>query len=138
LADKNGMTLYTYLCADDAWDQLACDHPTQTQTYRLMICGRGDATACNNLFPYALAPKDAVTNNLIWGTAWIDPMTGRLAKADQQGAIHVWTFRERPIYTHGRDKKPGDAQGDSWGEENGLRNGYHAIWLRDDYFGLAS
>jgi len=138
LADKNGMALYTYLCADDALDSQSCDHPSQTQAYRHAICGRGDPALCNQLFPYARAPKDAKTSGFIWGTAWIDPQTGRTAKPDAPGAIHVWTFRERPLFTHSRDKKPGDTNGDAWGEEGGLRNGFKAFWIRDDFFGLAS
>ena len=137
LADKSGMTLYTYLCADDALDELSCDHPTTSQAYRLAICGRGDSAQCNRLFRYVPAPRGVKVNNLIWGTAWIDPMTGHYAKPDQPGALHVWTFRDRPIYTHGRDKKPGDANGDSWGEMNGYKNGYKAFWVRDDFGGSA-
>lgn len=138
LADRNGKTLYVYRCADDAADQLSCDHPSQTQVYRLSICGKGDAAACNKLFPYVEAPKGATVDNLLWGTAWIDPSTGHYAKPNQPGALHVWTYRDRPIFTHGRDKKPGDANGDSWGEQHGMRNGYKAFWVRDDFFGLAS
>jgi predicted lipoprotein with Yx(FWY)xxD motif len=136
LADEHGKTLYLYFCADDASDQLSCDHPSQTQAYRLAICGRGDPAACK--FPYVPAPKNAVVNSLIWGTAWIDPRTGHPAKPDQPGAIHVWTFRDRPIFTFKDDDKPGDARGNAWGEANGIRNGYKAFYIRDDFFGLAS
>jgi predicted lipoprotein with Yx(FWY)xxD motif len=136
LADENGKTLYMYFCADDASDQLSCDHPSQTQVYRLAICGRGDPAACK--FPYVPAPKHVVVNNVIWGTAWIDPRTGHPAKPDQPGAIHVWTFRDRPIFTFRDDQKPGDAYGNAWGEANGIRNGFKAFYIRDDFFGLAS
>jgi len=138
LADKNGMTLYTYMCNDDAFDQLACDHPTQTQVYRIGICGRFDVDRCNALFPYALAPVGAKTDNMLWGATWIDPKTGHHAEPNASGAIHVWTYRDRPIFTHGRDTKPGDANGDAWGENNGLRNGFKAIWIRDDFNGNAA
>jgi len=138
LADKNGMSLYVYYCNDDAMDQQSCDHPSQSQVYRHAISGRGDPVAANKLFPYALAPKDTKVEGLIWGTAWIDPQTGHHAKPDAPGAIHVWTWRDRPLFTHSRDKKPGDTNGDSWGEEGGIRNGYRAFWTRDDFFGLAS
>lgn len=133
LADKNGMTLYTYLCGDDALDQLSCDHPTNTQAYRLAICGNGDPALCNKTFAYVVAPADAKVDNLIWSTSWIDPMTGHLAEPNQPGALHVWTFRDRPVYTHGGDHKPGDANGDAWGEFNGYRNGFKAFWIRDDF-----
>jgi len=31
------------------------------------------------------------------------------------------------------DTQPGDIEGDAWGEVWGLRNGFKAFWLRDDY-----
>ena len=86
LADKNGMTLYVYQCGDDALDQLSCDHPTNTQAYRLAICGNGDPAVCNKTFAYVPAPRGAKINNMIWGTSWIDPQTGKLAKPDAPGA----------------------------------------------------
>jgi hypothetical protein len=85
-------------------DQQSCDHPSQSQVYRHAISGRGDPVAANQLFPYALAPKDAKVEGLIWGTTWIDPMTGHTAEPDAPGAIHVWTWRDRPLFTHSRDK----------------------------------
>lgn len=138
LADKNGKTLYFYQCGDDASDQLECDHPSQTQVYRLAICGRFDPDLCGKMFPYVPAPKDAKVDSLIWGTAWIDPKTGHYAKPDAPGALHVWTFRDKPIFTHGRDEAPGVVRGDGWGEHSGYRNGYKAIWLRDDFNGNAA
>jgi hypothetical protein len=45
----------------------------------------------------------------------------------------VWAYRERPVYTYGADKKPGDADGDNFGEFNGARNGFRAFWVRDDF-----
>ncbi len=137
LADKNGMTLYVYQCGDDALDQLSCDHPTTTQAYRLAICGNGDPALCNKTFAYVPAPRGVKVNNMIWGTSWIDPQTGHLAKPEAPGAVHVWTFRDRPVYTHGGDKKPGDANGDAWGEFNGYRNGWKAFWIRDDFLSNA-
>lgn len=137
LADKTGMTIYVYQCGDDALDQLSCDHPTNTQAYRLAICGNGDPALCNKTFAYVPAPRDVKINNMIWGTSWVDPKTGHLAKPDAPGAMHVWTFRDRPIYTHGGDKKPGDANGDAWGEFNGFRNGWKAFWIRDDFLSNA-
>ncbi len=35
LADSRGMTVYLYNCGDDSQDQLSCDHPDDTQVYRL-------------------------------------------------------------------------------------------------------
>jgi predicted lipoprotein with Yx(FWY)xxD motif len=133
LADGRGRTLYVYNCGEDALDQLACDHPTTTQAYRFAICGDGDPVRCNKAWPYALAPLNARSNSRIWGTAWINPQTGHLAEPRAAGAVHVWTFRDRPLYTFAGDSQPGDVNGDAWGEAWGFRNGFKAFWLRDDF-----
>jgi len=135
LADRNGKTVYVYMCADDALDQEACDHPDSPQIYRFTVCGGGDPKRCLERFPYVLAPKGAKTGNLLWSAMWIDPMTGKKAKPEQPGALHVWAYRERPVYTHYRDKRPGDMTADQWGEFYGYRNGYKAFWLRSDFGG---
>lgn len=137
IADKNGKTIYLYRCGDDAQDQLDCDHPRDTQAYRLAVCGKGDPARCGVMFPYVPAPRGVKTNTLIWGAMWIDPKTGHPAAADQPGALYVWTFRDRPLFTHGLDKKPGDIEGDGWGEYNGKRNGYKGFFLRDDFLNNA-
>jgi predicted lipoprotein with Yx(FWY)xxD motif len=133
LADKSGKTLYLYNCADDSRDQLGCDDPSTTQIYRLIICGNGDADRCLKTWPYALAPLKAKSTSLVWGTAWIDARTGHWAQPSAPGAVHVWTFRDRPLYTFAGDEKPGDIEGDAWGEVWGVRNGFKALWLRDDF-----
>jgi len=133
LADRNGKTVYMFNCADDALDQLACDHPDSPQVYRFTVCGGGDPKQCLKRFPYVIAAKDAKSDNLLWTTMWIDPMTGKKAKAGQAGALHVWAYRGRPVYTHYRDKAPGDMTADQWGEFYGYRNGYKAFWLRSDF-----
>jgi len=38
------------------------------------------------------------------------------------------------VYTFAGDQKAGDIKADAWGEYNGLRNGFKAFWLRDDFF----
>ncbi len=138
IADKNGKSIYLYRCGDDAQDQLACDHPSTTQAYRMAVCGGGDPDRCLKSFPYVLAAANAKSDSLIWATMYIDPKTGKPAKADQPGALHVWTYRERPIYTHGLDLAPGDMNADGWGEFNGKRNGYKGFFVRDDYLGNAN
>jgi predicted lipoprotein with Yx(FWY)xxD motif len=137
LADQNGKTVYIYNCDDDALDQLACDHPTTPQAYRFAVCGNGDAARCNETWPYVLAPVHATSKTLIWRAAWIEPQTGRFAEPNAPGALHVWTFRDRPIYTFAGDAQPGDAEGDAWGEHMGYRNGFKAFWLRDDFLANA-
>jgi predicted lipoprotein with Yx(FWY)xxD motif len=131
-ADAQGRTLYIYYCGDDALDQLTCDHPDTEQAYRIAICGGGDVDTCNRAFQYVIAPANA-TGGQVWHTMDIDPKTGHRAKAGDPGALHVWTYRDRPIYTFFRDQKPGDLGADSWGEFYGKRNGFKAFWVRDPF-----
>jgi predicted lipoprotein with Yx(FWY)xxD motif len=133
LADAKGKTIYIYQCNDDALDQQTCDHPDAPQVYRLAICGNFDPKVCQETFPYVKAAAGAAADSPLWTVMNIDPNTGRRAEAGQAGAISVWAYRLRPVYTYGGDKQPGDADGDSYGEFNGQRNGFKAFWLRDDY-----
>jgi len=135
LADAHGMTIYAYTCGDDAIDQLGCDHPTETQVYRLMMCGGGDAARCLRNFPYVAAPAGAVSHSRSWSVISIDPMSGRRARADDAKSLRVWAYRDRPVYVYAGDAQPGDVNGDAYGEFRGEREGYNAFWLRDDYFG---
>ena len=137
LADSHGMTIYVYACDDDSSDQLACDHPTNTQVYRFAICGGGDPMKCLQTFPPVLAPKDAKVDRRIWSVMDIDPNTGHLAAPGQANALHVWAYRQRPVYTFVGDRRPGDINADGWGEVMGWRNGFKAFWLRDDFFSNA-
>jgi predicted lipoprotein with Yx(FWY)xxD motif len=137
LGDAQGMTVYVYNCNDDAIDQLACNHPDTPQEYRLAVCGRGDVELCLKNFPYVLAPRGTKSNSHIWSTMDIDPHTGKKAARNAPGGLHVWAYRDRPVYYCGRDKKPGDIECDAWGEFNGTRNGFKAFWLRDDFGGNA-
>lgn len=134
LADATGKTIYTYACADDSVDQLNCDHPSETQVYRFGMCGAGDPDRCLQTFPYVLAGKDAQNLSQSWTVVWIDPKTGRYAEANAAGALKVWAYRQRPVYTYAGDKRPGDINADGFGEFRGLRNGFKAFWLRDDFY----
>lgn len=131
LGDKAGRTIYRYICTDDAYDQLACDHPDTPQAYRFTVCGGGSPERCVKAFPYVLAPAGAKSANRTWSTMYIDPETGRRTANGQAGALHVWTFRDRPVYTFADDKKPHDLNAHSWGEFNGTRNGFKAAVYRD-------
>ncbi|HEY6644813.1 hypothetical protein [Povalibacter sp.] len=133
LADANGKTIYIYQCNDDAMDQQTCDHPDAPQVYRMAICGNFDPKVCQKTFPYLPAAPDARADSSLWTVMTIDPETGRKAQAGQPGAMTVWAYRERPVYTYGDDQRPGDTEGDSYGEFNGARNGFRAYWLRDDF-----
>ena len=133
LADKEGKTIYLYQCNDDALDQQTCDHPDSPQAYRMAICGNFDAKVCQQTFPYVKAEAGAKSDSSLWTVVTIDPNTGKWAKQGDAGAMQVWAYRGRPVYTYGDDLKPGDANGDNYGEFNGQRNGFRAFWLRDDY-----
>lgn len=133
LADASGKTIYLYHCNDDALDQQSCDHVGSPQQYRLSICGNFDPKLCQKTFPYVRAQPGAKADSALWTVIDIDPTTGNRAMQGQSGAIAVWAYRDRPVYTYGDDEKPGDVNGDNYGEFNGARNGFKAFWLRDDY-----
>lgn len=133
LADSRGRTIYLYNCRDDSIAQLACDHPNAPQEYRMAICGDGDPEVCRETFPYVVAEADAQSESSLWRVMAIDPNTGRRADEDEEGALHVWAYRGRPVYTYSGDKEPGVTEGDAFGEFYGRRNGYNAFVLRDIY-----
>ena len=136
LGDSKGMTIYRYICTDDGSDQLTCDTPESPQLYRLAVCGGGDPERCLKTFPYVIAPAGVKGSNQAWGTTFIDPKTGKRTTANAPGALNVWTFRNRPIYTFAGykgygDRKPTDINANGWGEGNAGHNGYMAIVYRD-------
>jgi predicted lipoprotein with Yx(FWY)xxD motif len=137
LADSKGKTIYYYSCNDDAVDQQSCDSPEAPQVYRLAICGNFDPKLCNETFPYVQAQPGEKADSALWSVISIDPNTGKLAQAGEAGAVQVWAYRERPVYTYGSDTRPGSVDGDNFGEFNGGRNGFRAFWLRDDFRGNA-
>ena len=133
LADANGMTIYRYICGDDSIDQLSCEHPDDTQVYRLAMCGGGDPERCQDFWRYVEAAPEATDTSRSWRVVTINRTTGRFADAEDPDALRVWAYRDRPVYTYGLDERPGDVNGDGTGEWRGQRNGLKAIWLRDDY-----
>ncbi|MFK7831070.1 MAG: hypothetical protein AB8B57_14930 [Congregibacter sp.] len=133
LADEQGRTIYTYQCGEDSAHQLACDHPLDTQVYRLAMCGAGDPQKCLKHWPYVLAADNASSSSRAWSVMHIDSASGRVTAAATEGALRVWAYRDRPVYTFARDQRPGDVHGGGTGEWRGKRNGLFAFWLRDDY-----
>jgi len=89
---------------------------------------------CQKTFPYVIADKDAKSDSWAWSVIDINPMTGRRAAAGDAGALRVWAYRGRPVYTFYDDHEPGDVEAATWGEFHGSRNGFKAFWLRDDFF----
>ncbi len=134
IVSPDGKTVYTYQCGDDSKDQLACDHPGAPQVYRFAVCGGGNVERCLRRWPYIPAAADAVSGSRSWSVMWINPKTGRHAAKGEAGAISVWAFRARPVFTFEGDKEPGDINGNRTGEYNGRRNGFSAFLVRDDFF----
>ncbi len=135
LADASGMTIYRYICGDDSIDQLSCEHPDDTQVYRLAMCGGGDPERCQDFWRYVEADLEASGTSRTWRVVTINRTTGHFAGAEDPDALRVWAYRDRPVYTYGPDNAPGDVNGDGTGEWRGQRNGLKALWLRDDHLG---
>lgn len=133
LADPAGKTIYTYTCGDDARDQLGCDHPSESQVYRIGLCGGGSAERCLKNFPYVIAGRKARSPSRLWRVIEIDPHTGHFAAPGAPDALRVWAFRDRPVYTFAGDRVPGDANAEALGEFQSERTGYKAFWLRTDF-----
>jgi len=131
LADSHGKTLYYYSCGEDSSDQLACDTMDSPQEYRIAVCGDGDIEKCLKTWPYVVAGPAAKSDSRLWSIVWVDPKTGRRAQPNQQGALQVWAYRDRPVYTFAGDKEPGDFEGNTIGEWHGKWNGFQAFWIRD-------
>ncbi len=134
LADARGRTIYGYTCGDDAPDQLSCEHPADTQVYRLAMCGGGSAERCSRNFPYVEAGAGARGRGRLWSVVEIDPATGHFAAREEPGAMRVWAYRERPVYTFAGDQRPGEVNADGLGDFQSEREGFRAFWWRDDYF----
>jgi len=133
LADAKGRTIYTYNCADDSVDQLACDQVDSPQAYRLSICGGGQVERCLRDWPYVFASDNAVSISRTWQVLTINPQTGNLAQQGDAGAVRVWAYLGVPVYTNSHDKAPGDMYGHGNGEFLGNRNGFRAFVVRAEY-----
>jgi predicted lipoprotein with Yx(FWY)xxD motif len=134
LTDRKGMTVYYFSCVDDAVDQLSCDTLDSPQQYRLAICGGGDPVRCRSLWHYVTAPAEMESQSQLWSIVNVDTQTGLAVPAGQAGAVRVWAFRARPVYTYSGDKRPGDFEGNALGEWQGRRDGFRAFWLREEMF----
>jgi predicted lipoprotein with Yx(FWY)xxD motif len=99
------------------------------------MCGGGDPGKCQKTWPYVRADIGTMSNSRAWSVINIDPKTGHHAAAEQADAFSVWAYRDRPVYTYGGDRQPGDVNGAGTGEWRAQRNGLKAFWLRDDYMG---
>lgn len=131
LAANGGKTVYYYSCGEDSADMMPCDMLESPQQYRIAICGNGDIARCLKTWPYVLVSPGVKSDSRLWSAVWVDPNTGRRAQPNQPGALNVWAYRDRPVYTFAGDKKPGDFLGNNTGEWHGKWNGYQAFWVRD-------
>ena len=80
-----------------------------------------------------LAPQHPRVRGRLWSVVEIDPLSGRFAKPGAPGALRVWAFRQRPVYTCAGDLVPGEVNADSLGEFQAERTGFKAFWLRSEY-----
>jgi predicted lipoprotein with Yx(FWY)xxD motif len=97
------------------------------------MCGGGDWQVCLDNWPYVRAADGVTGASRTWRVVTLDPQTGHFAEQGAPGALSVWAYRDRPVYTYAGDKKPGDVNGGGIGEWRGQRNGLRAFWLRDDF-----
>jgi predicted lipoprotein with Yx(FWY)xxD motif len=80
------------------------------------------------------AAAGAAASGRLWSVVEIDPATGHFAAKDQPDALHVWAYRERPVYTFAGDAQPGEVNADGLGEFQSEREGFRAFWWRDEFF----
>jgi predicted lipoprotein with Yx(FWY)xxD motif len=133
LADARGRTIYYYTCGDDSQDQMSCDTMESPQVYRIAIAGGGNWDRALTNWPYVEASANAKPTSKSWSVVYVDPKTGRRAEANQAGALRVWAYRGRPLYTYAGDKEPGDLEGNGIGEWQGRRNGFRAFYIREEF-----
>jgi predicted lipoprotein with Yx(FWY)xxD motif len=98
------------------------------------MCGGGSAERCGKNFPYVEAGNGARGRGRLWTIVEIDPATGEFAAPGQPGALRVWAYRERPVYTFAGDGQAGEVNADGLGEFQAEREGFRAFWWRDDFF----
>ena len=131
LADSKGKTVYYYSCGEDSADMTPCDTLDSPQAYRFAVCGNGDVAKCLRTWLYVPVSASAKSDSRLWTAVWVDPKTGHGAQPNQPGALHVWAYRDRPVYTYAGDREPGDFVGNNTGEWHGRWNGYQAFWIHD-------
>jgi predicted lipoprotein with Yx(FWY)xxD motif len=115
-ADKEGKTLYDFICNTPSRDGVSCDEPGDAATYWVALCG--DSKECSKRWrPYLAADGAKPVGD--WSIVEVsDPIftdgTGFTYPADAP-RVKAWAYRGRPVFTFYQDKRPGDI----WG--NGTR-----------------
>lgn len=131
LADAKGKTVYYYTCGEDSDDMMPCDRMESPQAYRFAVCGNFDVAKCLRTWPYVTVSAGTKSESHLWTAVWVDPKTGHAAEANQPGALNVWAYRGKPVYTYAGDREPGEFLGHNTGEWHGRWNGYQAFWIKD-------
>ena len=80
------------------------------------MCGGSSAERCARNFPYVEAAPGARASGRTWSGVEIDPASGNLATPGKPGALRVWAYRDRPVYTFAGDERPGEVNADGLGE----------------------
>ena len=117
--ESSGCSICRNSYPDSAIDVLCVADGHEAALLRRIVLGSGDG---------------ARSSGRLWTVVEIDPATGHFAAAGQPGALRVWAYRERPVYTFGGDELPGEVNADGLGEFLADREGFKAFWWRDEYF----
>jgi predicted lipoprotein with Yx(FWY)xxD motif len=123
--NPQGLTLYVFECATVKppgrgipGESFSCDGPGDDVTYREQYCPAPDQ--CRRMWLPFEAPANAKPRGGTWSVAEIpDPvryplrfvMLGKNANLPA-GAIRVWTFKGKPLYTYTGDRVAGDIRGE--------------------------
>lgn len=124
-ADEHGSTLYTFNCQNytpaagsgATVPFLLCDNWSDDPALAEQFCEARDK--CAERWQPFVAPASATARGGTWSIAVIpDPVKYPLrwkpvdsAEANSPGAIKVWTYEGRPLYTFAGDRGPGDWKG---------------------------
>jgi predicted lipoprotein with Yx(FWY)xxD motif len=132
--DAKGMTLYAFNCtvrspgtAELGGDAFICRGWNDDVSQREQFCAAPDK--CGEMWQPLQAPANTPPQGGTWSVAIIpDPARYPLrwvpaaGKVDSSlGAIKVWTFRGRPLYTSVQDRVPGDFEGHAIHQNSGQR-----------------
>jgi predicted lipoprotein with Yx(FWY)xxD motif len=109
-ADRNGLTLYTWSCQDEAPDRLPCDVPDASQSYWRSICG--PAQQCVATWRPVLVTKRLPRAGPTWSIVMLDPTGANLfAPPGSTTGVRAWAYHGRPVFTFVKDRRPGDIFG---------------------------
>jgi predicted lipoprotein with Yx(FWY)xxD motif len=127
---KEGMSLYIYSCSQEDSNRLSCDHVGAPPVYMMPLCGGFDGD-CSTKFSPFVAPPGAKTAGPPWSIMRINPRQPLRELRPGDGAVNVWAYYGRPLYTYRGDKEPGDYYGQGYAQEVGG-------WLTIKPFGTSS